>query len=72
MLLQGLAFGADLVEAGREDDGIARLLLEHRLEHLDGLADEDHGQIEIAGHVGDRGVAGDPVDLGLGGVHRVH
>jgi hypothetical protein len=23
---------------------------EHRLEHLDGLADEDHGQIEIAGY----------------------
>ncbi len=46
-LLQCLAIGADLVEPGGEDHREAWLLLEHGLEHLDGLADEDHGQVEI-------------------------
>ncbi len=70
-LLQSLAFGADLVETGGEDDGEPWLLLEHGLEHLDGLADEDDRQVEIAGNIGDRGVALHAVDLVLVRIHRI-
>jgi hypothetical protein len=62
-LLQRLTLGSDLVEAGGEDDGVARLLLEHGLEHLDRLADEDDGEVEVAGHVEHRREAPHAVDL---------
>ena len=42
----GLAVRAGLGEAGREDHREPGLLLEHRLEHVDGVADQDDGEVD--------------------------
>jgi hypothetical protein len=61
--LQRLAVGADLGEAGGEDHRVARRLGQHRLEALDGVAGEDHGEVDlVAGHGLDRPVARQAVD----------
>ena len=70
-LLQRLALGAHLGEPGGEDHRERGPLLEHGLEHLDRLADQDDGQVEVARDVEHRAVAGHAVDLVAVGVDRV-
>ena len=56
----GLELGAVLAglgEPGGEDHREGGLALQHLFEGVDGLAGEDDGEIEIAGHVEHRGVA---------------
>ena len=52
--LELLAFGSGLGEAGREDHGEPGAALDDLLERVDRPAGEDHGQVEVAGHLGDR------------------
>ena len=69
--LQELAFGAHLGEAGGEDDGELDLLLDGLLESGHGVAHEDGGQVDVDGHVEDRGIAREAADLGSVGVHQM-
>ncbi len=49
--LQRLAVGTHLGEAGGEDHRVPRRLGLHRLEALDGVAGEDHGEVDVVvGH----------------------
>ncbi len=49
-----LAVRAGLGEAGGEDDREPRLLVEDRLERLDGVAGEDHGEVDVVVDIVDR------------------
>ncbi len=71
-LLQCLSLLAQLRESGGEDHRESRLLLQHGLEHVDGCAHQDGGQIHLTGDVEDARVALDPVDRLPFGVDRDH
>ena len=72
-LLELLALGAGLGEAGREDHRELGLALQHLLERVDGAAGEDDREVEVAGDVEDRlvtRVAEHGLVLGVHGVER--
>ena len=72
LLLEPLALGPDLGEAGREDDGELRLRRHRVAQDRQRLADQDRHQVELLLDVGQRLGAGTAGDLGAVGVDEVH
>ena len=72
LLLEPLALGPDLGEAGGEDDGELRLRRHRVAQDRQGLADQDRHQVELLLDVGQRLGAGTARHLRTVGVDEVH
>ncbi len=70
-LLRGGALLAGLREPGGEDDRELRLGLRQLLDHRKGVGDQQYGEVDRLGQVGDAGGAGQAEDGRAAGVHRV-